>query len=771
MTETPSVSSEGIEQLPLGEFVRPAYLNYAMYVIMDRALPFVGDGLKPVQRRIVYAMSELGLKITAKPKKSARTVGDVLGKYHPHGDSACYEAMVLMAQDFSYRYPFIDGQGNWGSIASPREFAAMRYTEARLSAYADVFLSELSMGTVDWVPNFDGTLQEPRVLPARLPNILLNGAAGIAVGMATDIPPHNLGEIVAACIHLMNHPEAGLEEICGIVPGPDFPTGAEIITPPAELVEIYRTGQGMVRMRATYEVDNGDIVITALPYQVSPEKLIEQIAGQMTAKKLPMVADIRDLSDQEDPVRILILPRSPRVDKEALMGHLFATTDLEKSVKVNMTAIGLNRKPRSFGLLDLLRQWLVFRRETVTRRLEFRRDRITERLHILDGLLTAYLNLDEVIRIIRESDDPKAALMAAFDLSDLQAEAILQIRLRQLARLEEIRIREERKGLEKELDQIERTLASDRRMKTLIQKELAADAEKYGDPRRTRIVARPEAQAIKETDMAPAEPVTVVLSANGWVRAARGHAIDPTQLAYKAGDEFLSAARGKTSQPAIFLDTTGRTYALPSNALPSARSQGEPLTGKLALSAGERFLAVVMGEPGRKVLLASDAGYGFVTETDHMATKNAKGKAMLSLPANARPLVPEIVEHPETDYLAAVTTEGRMLLFPVRDLPELPRGKGNKIVQIPPKAAREGRDLVKFIQVLPEGATVKLHSGKQAVRFTWGNLSVFMGERGRRGKRLPRGYQRVDRIEVIPPAPPAQESPETGDVEGGDPRE
>ncbi|AOY59062.1 DNA topoisomerase IV subunit A [Desulfococcus multivorans] len=755
MSDTASIVDEGAEQLSLGNFVRPAYLNYAMYVIMDRALPFVGDGLKPVQRRIVYAMSELGLKATAKPKKSARTVGDVLGKYHPHGDSACYEAMVLMAQNFSYRYPFIDGQGNWGSIASPKEFAAMRYTEARLSAYADVFLSELSMGTVDWVPNFDGTLEEPRMLPARLPNIILNGAAGIAVGMATDIPPHNLREIVAACIHLIDNPNASLEDICGIVPGPDFPTGAEIITPAAELTEIYRNGQGMIRMRATYELDNGDIVVTALPYQVSPEKVIEQIAAQMIAKKLPMVSDIRDLSDQEEPTRIMILPRSARVDKEALMSHLFATTDLEKSVKVNMTAIGLNRKPQAFGLVDLLRQWLEFRRDTVTRRLRFRFDKITERLHILDGLLAAYLNLDAVIRIIRDSDEPKTALMSGFDLSPLQAEAILQIRLRQLARLEEIKIREEKAGLEKERDRIERILGSDRRMKTLIKKELAADAETYGDPRRTRIVARREAHAIKETDLAPPEPITVVLSVNGWVRAAKGHNIDPAQLSYKAGDTLLSVARGNTHQPAVFLDTAGRSYALLSGTLPSARSQGEPLTGRLSLASGERFVAVVMGEPGRKLLLASDCGYGFVTDAHNMATKNTKGKAMLTLPRNARPLPPREVRNPETDCLAIVTTEGRMLLFPVRNLPELSKGKGNKIIQIPPKAARERRELVNIIEIVPQGATIKVHSGKQAVRFTWESLSVFMGERGRRGKLLPRGYQRVDYIEVIPPHEPA----------------
>ena len=755
MTEQPPISYEGIEQLSLGDFVKPSYLNYAMYVIMDRALPFVGDGLKPVQRRIVYAMSELGLKVSAKHKKSARTVGDVLGKYHPHGDSACYEAMVLMAQDFSYRYPFIDGQGNWGSIASPKEFAAMRYTEARLSAYADAFLEELSMGTVEWVPNFDGTLQEPRMLPARLPNIVLNGAAGIAVGMATDIPPHNLNEIVAACIHLIDNPGATLEEICEIVPGPDFPTGAEIITPPEDLLRIYRTGQGMVRMRAAYDIDNGDIVITALPYQVSAEKVIEQIAAQMAAKKLPMVSDIRDLSDQEEPTRILIMPRSARVDKEGLIGHLFATTDLEKSVKVNMTAIGLNRKPQGFGLLELLQQWLAYRRETVTRRLRFRLDKITERLHILDGLLAAYLNLDEVIRIIRESDAPKPALMDAFDLSERQADAILQIRLRQLARLEEIKIREEKAGLEKEKDRLEKTLSSDRRLKTLIKKELAADAEKYGDPRRTRIIVRREAQAIREEDLAPAEPVTVVLSLNGWARAAKGHTIDPAQLAYKAGDEFLDAARGRTNLPAIFIDTAGRSYAVPAASLPSARSQGEPLTGRLSLPNGERFMAVIMGDPGRKLLLASDCGYGFVSDISHLFTKNTKGKALVSLPKNARPMPPRFIDNLETDHLAVVTTEGRMLLFPVRDLPELAKGKGNKIIQIPKERARSHEEYLTTLFLLPAECGLVVHAGKRHVTLKGATLEAFVGMRGRRGRKLPRGFRNVDRMEALrPPGTP-----------------
>ena len=749
MSEQKMTSYEGIEQLSLDAFVRPSYLNYAMYVIMDRALPFIGDGFKPVQRRIIYAMSELGLRSTTKHKKSARTVGDVLGKYHPHGDTACYEAMVLMAQDFSYRYPLIDGQGNWGSNASPKEFAAMRYTEARLSAYADIFLSEISMGTVDWAPNFDGTLSEPRMLSARLPNVILNGATGIAVGMATDIPPHNLNEIINACIHLIDKPKSTIDDICQIIKGPDFPTGAEIITSKEEITNIYRSGQGMIRMRATYEYENGDIIITSLPYRVSPAKVIEQVALQMREKKLPMVSDIRDLSDQDEPTRLMIMPRSSRVDKEALISHLFATTELEKSHKVNMTVIGLNRKPQTLGLLEIITQWLQFREQTVIRRLEFRLNKIKERLHILDGLLIAYLNLDEVIRIIRENDEPKPILMQTFRLSDLQAEAILQIRLRQLAKLEEIKIKNERQGLVKEKNWIEKTLASKQRLKTLMKNELREDAKKYGDERRTLIVEREEARAIKAVELTAAEPVTVVLSTGGWVRAAKGHEVDPTSLNYKAGDGFLSAARGKTTHPAIFIDTKGRSYSLPAHTLASARGHGEPLTGKLTPSNGARFLSVVMGSPDQKVLLASDAGYGFITNIANMVTKNTKGKAMLTVPRDCEPLPPVYVNNYETAYLAAITTEGRMLVIPVKVLPELPRGKGNKIIHIPPARVKKREEYVKLLEIIPEGATIKIHAGKQSVRFTPANISSFVGERGRRGKKLPRGYRKADRIEIL----------------------
>ncbi len=753
MFDNEIISFEGIEQIPLGDFVRPSYLNYAMYVLTDRALPFIGDGLKPVQRRIVYAMSELGLRNTAKHKKSARTVGDVLGKYHPHGDSACYEAMVLMSQDFSCRYSLIDGQGNWGSVASPKEFAAMRYTEARLASYADVFLSELAMGTVNWVPNFDGTLKEPETLPARLPNVILNGTTGIAVGMATDIPPHNLKEIADACIYLTDHPQAAIEEICETVQGPDFPTGAEIITPKEEILSLYRTGQGVIRMRAVYETENGDIVITALPYQVSPEKIIEQIAAQMAEKKLPMVSDIRDLSDQEEPVRILITPKSGRVDRDALMSHLLATTDLEKTLRVNMNVVGLNRKPQTLGLAEMLNQWLVFRRQTVTRRLEFRLGRIEERVHLLDGLLTAYANLNKIIRIIRESDDPKTVLMHKFDLSESQAEAILQIRLRQLATLEEIKLQKEKQDLEKEGGQIRKILGSELRLKSLIKKELREDAAKFGDERRTRMVVREEAKAMKKTDLTPAEPVTVILSAGGWVRAAKGHSIDPASLSYKTGDAFLCAVSGKSTQSAVFFDSTGRTYALPANEFPSARGQGEPLSGRLSIPEGSRFLSVLLAEPEQKILLASDAGYGFVTEFSSLLTKNTKGKAVLTLPEGAEPLLPLVLHDPKREFLVSLSTEGHMLIIPVSDLPELPKGKGNKIIGIPPEKVKKRQEYVKFMQVLPQGAGVVIHAGKRSMRLSWNSLAEFMGERGRRGRKLPRGFQNAQQIEIISQEP------------------
>jgi topoisomerase-4 subunit A len=764
MSATDPSVFDGNERLPLQQFTRQAYLDYAMYVIMDRALPHIGDGLKPVQRRIVYAMSELGLKAASKYKKSARTVGDVLGKFHPHGDTACYEAMVLMAQPFSYRYPLIDGQGNWGAPDDPKSFAAMRYTEARLSGYAEVLLSEIAMGTVRWVSNFDGTLQEPQILPARLPNILLNGTTGIAVGMATDIPPHNIREVVAACIHLIDNPEANVEALCEHIQGPDYPSGAEIITPKKDILDIYRNGRGGIRMRATFELENGEIVINALPHQVSPAKVQEQVAAQMNRKKLPMVADLRDESDHEEPIRLVIVPRSNRIDREALMAHLFATTDLEKAFRINLNVIGLDRKPGVKGLVGLLNEWITFRYETVINRLKFRLDKVTQRLHILDGLLVAYLNIDEVIRIIRSEDEPKPVLISRFDLTDIQAEAILQLRLRHLARLEEMKIRAEQEALDTEREQLEKTLASPARLKTLMKKELRADAKVHGDDRRTAIVRREEAQAISEEQLAPVEPVTVILSANGWVRSAKGHEIDPGEAIYRPGDRFLDAARGRSNQPVVFLDTTGRSYSLSAHTLPSARGYGEPLTGRFILPPGATVAAVIMAPARRQLLMASDAGYGFVTRFEEMVTRNTKGKAILALPKGALPLRPIFIENPSGCLLAAVTNEGRMLLFPLEKLPAIAKGKGNKIIQIPAKRARDRVELLTHLCLIPDEGTLTIYAGKRFFKLSPGNLTQYTGERGRRGKKLPRGFQNVDRlVSEAPDQIPLKLAPKEGE--------
>jgi len=747
MDQEPQYNAEGVEQLPLRRFTEKAYLDYSMYVILDRALPYIGDGLKPVQRRIVYAMSELGLSAASKHKKSARTVGDVLGKFHPHGDSACYEAMVLMAQDFSYRYPLIDGQGNWGSPDDPKSFAAMRYTEARLTPYAQVLLSELGQGTVDWVANFDGTLKEPAMLPARLPNVLLNGATGIAVGMATDIPPHNLREVASACIRLIEDPKATLADLCEHVPGPDFPTEAEIITPRRELMKLYETGGGSLRMRARWQKDQGAIVITALPYQVSGARVLEQIAAQMQAKKLPWIEDLRDESDHENPTRLVIVPRSNRVDIERVMLHLFATTDLERSYRVNLNMIGLDGRPRVKDLREILREWLDYRFATVRRRLQFRLDKVLERLHLLEGLLVAFLNLDEVIRIIRREDEPKPVLMQRFSLTELQADYILDTKLRQLARLEEMKIRDEQQELSKERDELQKTLGSPQRMKTLIRRELTADAEKYGDERRSPIVARDAAEAMDETELAPSEPVTVVLSEKGWVRAAKGHDINPVELSYKAGDGFRQAVRLRSNQQAIFLDSAGRSYSLAAHTLPSARGQGEPLTGRFNPPAGQSFVAVLGGDPEQWWLLASDAGYGFRVQAKDLLANKKAGKAVLSLPTGARVLRPSPIDDADTNRLVAVTNEGRMLVIPASDLPELQRGKGNKIIGIPSKAVAERSEYVVDILAVPEGGKVRLNSGKRYLILKAADLNAYEGERGRRGNKLPRGFQKVDSIE------------------------
>ena len=745
-----NINYEGIEQMPLRTFTERAYLNYSMYVIMDRALPFIGDGLKPVQRRIVYAMSELGLNATAKYKKSARTVGDVLGKFHPHGDSACYEAMVLMAQPFSYRYPLVDGQGNWGAPDDPKSFAAMRYTESRLSKISEILLSELGQGTVDYQPNFDGTLAEPQYLPARLPHILLNGTTGIAVGMATDIPPHNINEIADAAVMLLDNPKAGLDDVLKIVQGPDFPTEAEIISPKSEIRKIYEQGRGSIKMRATWKKEDGEIIISALPHQSSPSKIIAQIAEQMTAKKLPMLEDIRDEADHENPIRIVLVPRSNRVDTDALMAHLFATTDLEKSYRVNMNMIGLDHKPAVKGLLEILNEWLAFRRTTVTRRLQYRLDKVLSRLHILEGLMIAFLNIDEVIEIIRHEDDPKAELMARFNLSDEQADAILNLRLRHLAKLEENQLKAEQNELEKERLNLEAFLGSERRLNTLIKKEIQEDAKKYASPRMSQLVEREEAKMISESDMTPAEPVTVILSEMGWVRCAKGHDIDPKSLSYKAGDNYRAHACGKSNQAVVFIDSTGRSYALDPLSLPSARSQGEPLTGKLNLPAVATIEYVVMASEQQELLMASDAGYGFICKFEDLIARNKAGKALISLPENAKVMEPKMLAN-ATALVVAMTSAGRMLIFPVKDLPALSKGKGNKIVTIPAANAKERSELLVKLLLISDQASLEFHSGKRKIVLKPEDLQKFRAERGRKGSTLPRGLHTNVEIVVIEP--------------------
>jgi topoisomerase-4 subunit A len=733
------------EQMPLREYAERAYLDYSMYVILDRALPHVGDGLKPVQRRIVYAMSELGLSAASKHKKSARTVGDVIGKFHPHGDSACYEAMVLMAQPFSYRYPLIDGQGNFGSPDDPKSFAAMRYTESRLAPYAKLLLQELGQGTVAWVPNFDGTMKEPKLLPARVPNILLNGGQGIAVGMATDIPPHNLSEVVAATIRLLEQPRTTVAELCEHIQGPDFATAGEIVTPRDELLAMYESGHGSVRQRAVYEREDDTIVITALPYQVSPAKVLEQIAAQMQAKKLPMVTDLRDESDHEHPTRLLILPRSNRVDIEALMAHLFATTDREKSYRVNLNVIGNDGRPGVRNLREMLTEWIAFRRATVTRRLEFRLDQVVDRLHVLEGFLIAYLNIDEVIAIIRAHDEPKPVLMERFGLTGTQAEAILELKLRHLAKLEEMKIRGEKDSLEQERAAIEAILDSPKKLTRLIRDELLEDAEKYGDARRSPLVERQAAQALKETDLVPSEPVTVVLSENGWIRAAKGHDVEPAELAYKGGDAFLHAARGRSNQLACVLDSTGRSYSLPAHEMPSARGNGEPLTGRFAPADSASFRGVAIGEAGDRVLIASTAGYGFITRLENLHTRQKAGKQLLSVPAGYDVLPPAPVVEDDEAVIVCATTGGHLLAYYLRELPELNKGKGNKLINIPAKAKKDGEILAGAI-ALVKGQDCLVWAGQRYLRLSWSDTENYWGERAQRGGVLPRGFRKVDRL-------------------------
>jgi topoisomerase-4 subunit A len=751
MAKQNQLDFEGIEKLPLAEFTEKAYLDYSMYVILDRALPHIGDGLKPVQRRIIYAMSELGLSAASKPKKSARTVGDVLGKFHPHGDAACYEAMVHMAQDFSYRYPLVDGHGNWGSPDDPKSFAAMRYTEAKLALYASLLLSELGSGTVDWEPNFDGTLQEPLLLPAQVPNLLLNGATGIAVGMSTDVPPHNLNEVITALVRLLDEPKTTLRGLMSHIKGPDFPTGGEIISPKAEISEIYKTGNGTLRVRATWEREGEDVVITSLPYQASGSKVLEQIATQMRAKKLPMVSDLRDESDHENPTRLVITPRSSRVDLDALMSHLCATTDLERTQRVNLNVIGLDGRPAVRGLKDLLSEWLEFRLSTVRRRLEFRRDRVEERLHILDGLLVAYLNIDMVIKIIREEDEPKPVLMKKFKISEIQAEAILNLRLRNLAKLEEMKIRGEQDELSTELEELQKLLKSKVRLKKLVRSELLEAAEQFGDERRTLIVERDAAEALDENELVPSEPVTIVLSERGWARAAKGHDIDPRSLAYKSADSFLAAAKGRSNQQVAFIDSRGRAYTLQAHTLPSARGQGDPLTGRFKPADGAAFTGVMAGNPEMWWLVASDAGYGFFVQPSDVFSRAKAGKAMLRVPDGGRALVPATVddeEFPEDTLVAAVGSAGHLLVFPSAELPEMARGKGNKILGIPGKKYKEGEERMVAVALLQPDENLIVHCGSRKMTVKASEIQErYLGERGRRGSLLPRNYRKVDRIE------------------------
>ncbi|MFI3178037.1 MAG: DNA topoisomerase IV subunit A [Methylococcaceae bacterium] len=737
---------ENFEQLPLKDFAEKAYLDYSMYVILDRALPHIADGLKPVQRRIVYAMSELGLNALAKYKKSARTVGDVLGKYHPHGDSACYEAMVLMAQNFSYRYPLVDGQGNWGSPDDPKSFAAMRYTESRLTAYANTLLSEIGQGTVEWSDNFDATLKEPVLLPARLPNILLNGTMGIAVGMATDIPPHNLREVAAACIQLLDEPDSTLETLFKYIKGPDYPTDAEIITSAEEIQKMYYSGGGSIKMRAIYEQEDGTIVITALPHQVSGAKLMEQIAAQMLAKKLPMIEDLRDESDHENPTRLLIIPKSKRIDIDAVMSHLFTTTDLEKSYRVNMNMIGMDGRPKVKGLRDILVEWLVFRTETVRRRLQYRLDKVLARLHILDGLLIAYLNIDEVIAIIRSEDYPKPVLMARFVLTDIQAEAILELKLRHLAKLEEIKIRGEQEALEKERAALEKTLGSKLLLNRLIRKEIERDAEQFGDDRRSPIVARIAAVALETTALISNEPLTIILSQKGWIRAAKGHDIDVESLSYRSGDEFLDSVKNRSTQPLYMLDSTGRAYSTASHDLPSARTQGEPLTGRLNPPPGSLFMYLLSGNPEDWYVLASHYGYGFRVQLKELSSKNKAGKLLITLPPGAKVLKPAPI-HDESDLMAVVTSQGRLLIFSVADLPALARGKGNKLIQIPSGDLLSEKDYVVAVLSIPKNSSLKVVSGKRFLTLKTLDIEHYTSSRAKRGLALPRGFQRVEGLE------------------------
>ena len=730
------VPRDSAEAQPLAEYAEQAYLDYSMYVILDRALPHLADGLKPVQRRIVYAMSELGLAATAKPRKSARTIGDVIGKFHPHGDAACYEAMVHLAQPFAYRHPLVDGHGNFGAVDDPRSFAAMRYTEARLTAYAQALLAELDQGTVDWADNFDGTLKEPELLPARLPNVLVNGSSGIAVGMSTDIPPHNLLELAAALERLAARPKLQHDALCRLIPGPDFPTGGELITSAEEIGRIYRTGRGALRLRGTWRREEGTAVICELPWQVPGSRVLEQIARQMRAKRLPMLEDLRDESDHENPVRLVLVPRSSRVDIRALMAHLFATTDLERSVRVNLNAIGQDGRPRVRSLRSLLVEWLQFRRATLRRRLKHREDQVSTRLHILEGLMLACLNLDEVIAIVRHEDDPRGRLMDHFSLSAEQADGILNIRLRNLARIEEQKMLAEQDRLEAEREALRAILDDKARFDKLMIAEFREQAREHGDERRTRIVDdAPPASAFQEQDLTPAEPVTVVLSRHGFARAGKGHDLDSASLNFRPGDELLCDLSCKSNQQVVFLSNEGRVYSLPTHSLPSARTHGEPLSSRFNLADGARFSGMIGGDPESRWLVCGTRGHGFLATVGKLFSRSRSGKAFLNLPEGAQPLLPVPALEPDS-RVAAVSGDGRLLLFPSAELPESAAGRGVLLIGL------KNAEYLAAATVIGLRDRLEVHCGARRMTLRGQALENYVGRRALRGRLLPRGWQK-----------------------------
>tara|TARA_B110000444_G_scaffold177434_1_gene166068 strand:+ start:6251 stop:8557 length:2307 start_codon:yes stop_codon:yes gene_type:complete len=740
-----NIEEEKNKSISLKKYAEESYLNYAMYVILDRALPNIGDGLKPVQRRILYAMSELGLNAGAKYKKSARTVGDVIGKFHPHGDGAAYEAMVLMAQNFSFRYPLVDGQGNWGSQDDPKSFAAMRYTESKLTKFANLLLEELKFGTVDWQPNFDGSLLEPIIFPAKVPSILLNGTSGIAVGMATDIPSHNLNEVIDATVHMLENPSADLSDIRKYIKGPDFSNGSKLIISDEELNEMYSSGRGGYKIQAKWTKEDNQIIINALPYQASGAKILEQIADQMQNKKIPMVVDLTDEGDHEEPIRLAITMKSNRVNADDLMNHLFASTDLQKTYRANMNLISLKGGPKVFSLVELLKEWLVFRKNTVTRKLEHRLDQVNDRLHIVEGLLIVYLDLDTVIKIIRESDEPKPEIIKHFKISDIQANAILEIKLRQLAKLEQIKLEEEKAGLISEQTEIEKLLGSSSRLKTLIKKELLEIKEAYGDERNSPIEGHSSAKIFSEEETLVTEPITVILSSAGWIRSAKGHDIDPKTLNYRGDDSLQDFCRGRNNQTAVFLDSQGKAYSLPGHTLPSARGLGDPITGRVSADSGVEFMSTLIGNDDDKFIITNTAGYGFVSEFKNMVSTKKSGKAFMKLPGEAKMLKVHKVEDSHK-YIVGVSNIGRLLIFPLSELPTLAKGKGNKVVNIPKPKFESGEESLSHVALLAETSSLKIESGKRFLTLKIKDLENYISSRAKRGNLLPQGYRKVDFI-------------------------